>query len=363
MPSSPLVSVVMAVLNGERYIKDALDSIARQSFRDIEFIVINDGSTDSTAQILKRHAQLDARLLVVDQEHRGLIAALNSGCQLARGQYIARLDADDISVPDRLGKQLDFLARHPAVAVLGGAFRLIDPQGRALGDWRCPLADQQIRERLRRGNCMRHSAIMMRKRAFDATGGYRGCFLHAEDYDLWLRMAERCELANLPDVLVQCRLHAHQISATNVTQQALSSLAAQAAARIRKDTGREPPLPAGAVDAESLLHLGVSRDRMAQELARRHLHWARHMAQIGECGLADGLLRAGLELARLVGRSDRTCGARADHTPRQGACPGPVRTFGSLAQVAARSPALAVCFIRSAWVVGTCGLRARRCGR
>jgi len=340
----------MAVLDGERYIKDAIDSILSQSFRDFEFIIINDGSTDNTAGILQQYAQLDERLVVYHQENRGLIAALNRGCRLARGKYIARLDADDISVPDRFEKQVDFLDRHPTVGVLGGALKLINPKGASFYEWRCPLDDRQIKEELRRGNCMRHSAIMMRKEAFDATEGYRRSFLHAEDYDLWLRMAERVEMANLPDVLVYCRVHARQVSATHLRQQTLSSLAAQAAARIRQDTRQDPSLPVDGVNAESLVKLGVSRDRVTQELIRRHLLWAGDMMEIGEYGPAEELLREALGLSRAAATRGRIADIHVALARCQYLTRNPTGALFSLARAAALRPTLAPSFIRYAWL-------------
>jgi hypothetical protein len=350
MSAPPLVSVVLAVFDGGKYVADALDSILGQGFGDFECIVINDGSTDNTAGILQDYAQRDDRLVVVHQENRGLIAALNRGCQLVRGQYIARLDADDISVPDRFAKQVDFLARHPAVAVLGGALKLITPTGVSFYEWQCPLDDRQIKEALQRGNCMRHSAIMMRKDAFEATGGYRRAFLHAEDYDLWLRMAERFEMANLPDVLVHCRVHPHQVSATHLRQQTLSSLAAQAAARLRRDTGQDPPLPVEGVNADALASLGVSGDRVTQELIRRHLLWAGDMMEIGAYGPAEDLLHDALGLcpagaARGPVADIHVSLARCRYLRRNPA--GAVR---SLARAVALRPTLAPSVLRYAWL-------------
>jgi len=350
MPSPPLVSVVLAVFDGDKYLGDALGSILGQSFRDFEFIVINDGSTDNTAGILQHYAQRDDRLVVVHQENRGLIAALNRGCQLVRGKYIARLDADDMSVPDRFAKQVDFLDRHPTVAVLGGALKLINPTGVTFYEWRCPLDDRQIKEALHRGNCMRHSAVMMRKDAFDATGGYRRSFLHAEDYDLWLRMAERFEMANLPDVLVYCRVHARQVSATHLKQQTLSSLAAQAAARIRRDTGQDPPVPVDGVNADSLMSLGVSRDRVTQELIRRHLLWAGDMMEIGEYGPAEELLREALGLSPAAAARGRIADIHVALARCQYLRQNPAGAVRSLARAAALRPTLAPSFLRYAWL-------------
>jgi hypothetical protein len=350
MAAPPLVSVVVAVFDGDKYIADALDSVLGQSFGDFECIVINDGSTDNTAGILQDYAQRDDRLVVVHQENRGLVAALNRGCQGVRGQYIARLDADDISVPDRFAKQVDFLARHPAVAVLGGALKLITPTGVSFYEWQCPLDDRQIKDALQRGNCMRHSAIMMRKDAFEATGGYRRAFLHAEDYDLWLRMAERFKMANLPDVLVRCRVHPHQVSATHLRQQTLSSLAAQAAARIRRETGQDPPLPVEGVNADALASLGVSGDRVTQELIRRHLLWAGDMMEIGAYGPAEDLLHDALGLCPAAAAHARIVEIHVALARCQYLRRNPAGAVRSLARAVALRPTLAPSVLRYAWL-------------
>jgi len=340
----------MAVRDGGQYAKEALDSVLGQSFQDFEFIVINDGSTDNTAEILEHYARLDTRLVVVHQENRGLTAALNTGCRLARGKYIARMDADDITVRERFRTQVHFLDRHSAVAVLGGAIKVIDPRGMSIGEWRYPVDDQQIKEMLHRTNCLCHPAVMMRKDAFDAAKGYRKPFLHAEDYDLWLRMAERFEFANLPDVLLYYRIHAHQVSPRNLRQQVFSALAAEAAARFRRNTGHEPSLPADAVNSDTLVNLGVSRDCLTEALITRHLSWAGQMREIGEYGLAEKLLHEALVLSH----TEVTRGwladihvefARCHYLRRQPQC-----AVISLAKAAVLRPNLAPSFIRFAWL-------------
>jgi tetratricopeptide (TPR) repeat protein len=236
------------------------------------------------------------------------------------------------------------------VAVLGGALKLINPKGTSFYEWRCPLEDRQIKEELQRGNCMRHSAIMMRKDAFDATEGYRRSFLHAEDYDLWLRMAERFEMANLPDVLVYCRIHAHQVSATNLRQQAFSSMAAQAAARIRRDTGQDPSLPVDGVNADSLVNLGVRGDRVTHELIRRYLLWAGQMIEIGEYGLAEKLLREALVLSPAAATRGQIADIHVELARCQYLRRNPTGALISLAKAAALHPPLARRFIRYAWL-------------
>lgn len=341
----------MAVFDGEQYIKEALNSILGQSFRDYEFIIINDGSIDNTTGILQQYAQADQRLCVFHQENRGLIAALNRGCRLARGKYIARMDADDIAFPDRFERQVNFLDRHPTVAVLGGATKLINAKGASIGEWRTPVDDWQIKEALRRVNCFCHSSIMMRKDAFAATEGYRRPFLHAEDYDLWLRMADQFELANLPDALLYYRIHARQLSGRNIRQQVISALAAQAAARIRRDTGRDPFLAVDAVNVDSLADLGVSRDCVSQALITRHLSWAAQMREDGEYGIEEKVLRQALALSHAEANRSRIADIHVEIANCQDRRRNTTGALISLAKAAAVRPTLAPRFIGYAWRV------------
>src|SRR5262245_40553428 len=127
----PIVSVVMPVFNGERYLVEAANSIFRQTHPDFEFIIVDDGSTDGTADLLADLRRQDDRVKVITQPHNlGVAAALNAGCQAARGIFVARMDADDVSLPDRFMEQTSFLNRRPDIALVGGAVQLIDQNGR-----------------------------------------------------------------------------------------------------------------------------------------------------------------------------------------------------------------------------------------
>src|SRR5580658_10136563 len=214
MIDDPLVSVVMSVFTGERFLRQTVDSILDQSFRDFEFIVINDGSTDDSASILESYQKRDPRLCVYEQENRGLLESLNRGCSLAKGRYIARMDADDIAVRDRLLWQVDFLEEHPEVGILGGNIEYIDAKGTVFDTFLHPIDDQAIRSALYQcEGSFCHPATIMRKAAFDAVGGYSTFFFDGgEDYDLWVRMAERSQLANLDRVVLKYRVHPSQIS-------------------------------------------------------------------------------------------------------------------------------------------------------
>jgi|SRR5579875_370067 len=280
--STPLVSVLMSVFNGDVFLQESLESILNQSFRDFEFIVIDDGSTDGSWSLLDVYAQRDSRMRVYHQQNRGLVQSLNRGCELARGTYIARMDADDIALRDRLTWQVDFLRQHPEIAVLGGAVELIDRRGRSLGGYARPLSGLELKSALLTRCALIHPTVMMRKDAFVFTKGYRQAVADAEDWDLWLRMSEWFGLANLDVAVLKYRLHPHQITAHKCRQQALSGLAACAAAA-RRRRGEPDPLESGqTVTPAGLTALGVSEAIQQAAISREYLRAIRNMYEAGE---------------------------------------------------------------------------------
>jgi hypothetical protein len=270
----PLVSVVMSVFNGERFLRGAVESILNQTFRDFEFIIIDDGSTDATPYLLDRYAASDSRMRVFHQENRGLIQSLNRGCGLAQGKYIVRMDADDVAMPDRIVRQIDFLEKNPEVALLGGAIEGIDSRGRSLFVDRPALEDKKIRDGLYSNSFpLCHPAVVFRKEAFQAVQGYRSQFLHAEDIDLWLRILERWKAANLPDVVVRKRYHSDQVSGGKRRQQVVSVLGARAAALARRRDGIDPTCQVPLVSEKVLKELGVGADVLHQRLLSAYSYW------------------------------------------------------------------------------------------
>jgi cellulose synthase/poly-beta-1,6-N-acetylglucosamine synthase-like glycosyltransferase len=292
----PIMSVVMSVFQGERYLSQAIDSILGQTFRDFEFIIIDDGSTDDSGSILESHRRSDSRVRVYSQKNNGLIYSLNRGCELARGQYIARMDADDIAARNRLGSQLYYMQEHPAVGVLGSAVEFIDQTGRTLRISRNPLGNADLQRALIDSDVLFHPAVVMRKDAFVSVGGYRNV-VHAEDYDLWLRIAESYELANLPEVLLKYRIHSAQISMRTCRQQALSTIAAQAFALERRNGMPDPLTSMTAITSESLTEIGVTKAAQERSIARGYLRCIRNLCRAGEEALA-------LELVDVLGAFD-----------------------------------------------------------
>jgi glycosyltransferase involved in cell wall biosynthesis len=202
----------MAVRDGERWLSEAVESVLAQTCSDLELIIIDDGSVDTTAKQLAKIS--DPRVRTVGQRPAGLTRSLNRALGLARAPLVARLDADDRALPERLELQVRFLAAHPEVGLVGCATREIDPEGRPLGVVRPPTDDLELRRALIRANPFTHSAITARRDALLAVGGYDERIGVAQDYDLWLRLSQRTRLANLPEVLAERRLHPGSISAT-----------------------------------------------------------------------------------------------------------------------------------------------------
>jgi len=265
--SPPMISVVMSVYNGQAFLAEAVESILGQTFRDFEFIVIDDGSTDKTAKILAAYASRDGRLRVRRQENKGRTESLNTGIGLAEGKYIVRMDADDVSLPHRFQVQLDFMEQHPEVCLLSSSYDRINRAGRILDRVSFPLRDDEIRSMMLHNNPLCHPAVMMRKDVAIACGGYRKVFSEAEDYDLWLRMSERSQLANLEEPVLQYRIHSKQASIANLRHQMLCVLAARTAAAFRKQ-GRPDPFSESElttqITPEVLRNLGVTRAEIEQ---------------------------------------------------------------------------------------------------
>jgi len=211
MGRRPLVTVLMPVYNGELYLAQAIESILKQTFGDFEFVIINDGSTDGTEQMLEEYRHRDGRIRIHHQGNRGLGDALNTGLELAQGLYVARMDADDRSQPQRLAKQVAFMDAHPGVSVCG---TWVKTTGDAGGDvWRYPTDDGTIRCRLLFESVLAHPSVIMRSGLFTETGlDYRLEYSPCEDYDLWVRASAHCRFSNLPEVLLLRRLHGSQLT-------------------------------------------------------------------------------------------------------------------------------------------------------
>ncbi len=213
----PIVSVVLPVYNGEKFLREAIESILCQTFGDFEFIIIDDGSRDGTISIIQSHHDKRIRLFQ-NATNLGIIHTLNNGLAEAQGKYICRMDADDIAEPERLREQVHFLEANPRIAMAGSNVRTIDESGTVMGIEQYPQTNEEIRKAMFVHNPFAHSTVMIRRDVLDVMGQYDHRFLHNEDYDLWLRIASRYEVANMAQPLLKRRLHGESITGAKNTQ-------------------------------------------------------------------------------------------------------------------------------------------------
>ncbi len=207
----PYVTVLMPVYNGEQYLEESIDSIISQTFTDFEFIIVDDGSTDKTPVILNRYT--DARIIKLrNPENLGMTNALNRGLLAAQGKFIARMDADDISLPERLAKQVAFMENNPQVGLCGTWIQLIDSDRSKDNILKLPTDDATLRCELLFDSPLAHPSVMFnRKQLFANQLAYNPSYQYCQDYDLWVRCSTHFALANIPEVLLNYRFHPKQM--------------------------------------------------------------------------------------------------------------------------------------------------------
>lgn len=216
MPKTPRVTVLLCAYNAAPFLKPAVESILAQTWRDFEVLIIDDASTDETPQILASYNDPRIRLLR-NEQNLGLTPSLNRGLREARGEWIARQDADDLSASDRLERQLAFLDANPSVALVGSQMRAINAAGRQQGVRDVPLSSESVHWSLLLANPIIHTAATFRRDIFrDDLSGYDERFTSCQDYELWARAAGKHRLCSLPERLVSYRMHAASISASRV---------------------------------------------------------------------------------------------------------------------------------------------------
>ena len=221
--TAPKVSVVMSVHNGERHLREAVDSILNQTFTDFEFIIVDDGSTDETPFILNDY--LDPRIVRCRNESNlGLTRSLNRGLAVAQGEYIARMDADDLALPQRLAMQVGVLDGNERVGAIGSWCILQYEDGRRITLSR-PCTDVEIRWALLFDNYLPHPGVLLRRTAVERVGGYNEKFAYAQDYDLFSRLVRVCDLTNLDIPLMVLRQSGEHISTLQHEQQQTYALA------------------------------------------------------------------------------------------------------------------------------------------
>ncbi len=215
--SQPDISVVMSCYNASRWLKGAIDSILAQTFRNYEFILIDDGSTDRTRDIIADYSKIDKRIIVISKDNTGLADSLNLGITKTRGTWIARLDADDLAEPSRLEQQLYYLHNHSDVVLLGSGCIEIDENGRGIKKYRYPSYHNKLIHNLTSlKKCFPHSSVIFKRNSFLNVRGYNPVFRKAQDMDLWLRLSEQGRIASSKKILVRIRKHSKQISNSSI---------------------------------------------------------------------------------------------------------------------------------------------------
>lgn len=225
-PSEPLVSILLPVYNAEKYLRATIDSLLAQTFQVFEIVAVDDGSTDRSLEILRSYA--DVRLRIeCNRANIGVVATLNRGIPLCRGRYIARMDADDLALPERLEMQVQHMEMHPECILLGTGRGAIDENGQPLPSHenRPVTGSALVHWKLLSGNIFIHPSVLMRREMVDATL-YEERYRHAEDYAAWLKLSRCGEIDMLPERLVQVRFHSQSVSRQNNKAQLDAAMAA-----------------------------------------------------------------------------------------------------------------------------------------
>ena len=228
MKKVPLVSVIMPVYNSEKYLSEVIESILKQTFRNFEFLIFDDGSTDGSRAIIELNAKQDTRIIPYYSDvNRGYVVHLNRGIELSKGEFIARMDSDDISMPNRFQKQLDFLLAYVDIELVGSSTIIINENGKEVG------VDHKFTEsRNLYWECFfkapfTHPSVMIKKKILNSVGKYNESKIPSEDYDLWTRIVRVGKTANLKEPLLFYRTHAKSISKLKNEDQIKQSLESQ----------------------------------------------------------------------------------------------------------------------------------------
>jgi glycosyltransferase involved in cell wall biosynthesis len=233
------VAVIMACYNARKYLPEAVDSVLNQTFRDFQLIVVNDGSTDGSAEYLEEQRQQDPRMVVAHQKNQGQQAAANLAISISDSEYIARMDADDITTEDRLGKQVAFLDANREIGLSGGQLKRMGAKKAGLIS-NLPLAHEDIvRGLLKNQHTLCNATTMFRRKLFQQIGGY---WKHniAEDWDMFLRIAQISRLANQPDYFLSYRLHTQSVNGRRIVEAQLHNEYAAALYLLRE--ARQPEI-------------------------------------------------------------------------------------------------------------------------
>ncbi len=309
----PSISVAMSVYNGERFLAPAIESVLAQSFTQFEFLILDDGSKDQTASIIQSYAAQDNRIRPIIRENRGLVDSLNQLIAESRAPLIARMDADDICLPERFAQQLAFLNAHPEFGVIGCRTYDIDDQDQPLDMHQPPHPEthEEFLAAIDHGALLLcHPSVMYRREVVLAVGGYHAAFKHCEDLDLWLRLASCTRIGNLPERLIRYRHYADQVSSRHATVQQIGAAVARLAYYERMAGNVDPTETLKELPPIAQLDIMFKRTGVAQQLRADVAHGLKHsLAGLRDEGfsiiqrhLRDGGSRKGMwrTVARLM---------------------------------------------------------------
>jgi len=278
------VSILIGVYNEEQYLENAINSILSQTYEDVEFVIVDDASTDRSREVIQS-VDDDRIELLVNETNQGLTYSLNHALEHASGEYIARQDADDISDPDRLERQVQFLDRHKEVAVVGTGAHLIDGDGQVI-DRRIPKCDPSFDDFLDKGHLI-HGSIMARKSVLEDVGGYNEFFRYGQDQELWLRLAKQQSIANIPQPLYKHRIHDEGVYFSRKDESAMYG-------RIARDlaTGTITPEKLEELERDGVLSYydtlsSQQRASFHRDLATRYLRYGHIEPAVEQCKQAS----------------------------------------------------------------------------
>jgi len=282
------VSVVTLISNVERFLAEAIESILSQTFKNFEYVIVDFGSTDNSPEIAWKYAAVDSRIRFHRIAPCSLPQARNAACSIAQGRYIAIMDADDVSMPDRLAVQVEFMDKHPEIALLAALADSVRADGQPF-DFQLhqpPSEHDEIREALKDHCPFCASTALFRREAFTAVGGYRVALSQSEDLDLWLRITERFRCAALQHVVLKYRFHSQQLSLRKQREQALCTLAVKASAMLRQGGKYDPMDIVSEITPELLAEMGVPLTVQHFAIAEKYQDWIRNICKSGEYELA-----------------------------------------------------------------------------
>ena len=296
----PEVSVVMSCYNAGQWLQPAVESALAQSFEDLELILIDDGSTDETPQILAAMRESDRRIVVLTRENSGLARSLNAGIRRAQGSWIARLDADDLCEPERIERQMRYLRNYPDVVLLGSGFTEIDARGDAVKEQRYPAGHGKLVRNLQKLRRMfPHSSAIFSREAASRAGLYNHLFRKSQDWDLWLRLSERGRIACIPDSLVRIRKHGAQISSSGQGPSQFVYGTGAIVCHFLRLAGKKDPSAADESGWSGFLQW-VARRLADERLEEMHYEWGEYRSAYLDSRRSVG------SLARFAGRTIRS---------------------------------------------------------